>query len=970
MRNKVGFALLCGVAMFASPIAMAQDAPPKDYNIASQDLGTAITQLAIASGQQIIVADELVRGKRARALRGRYSVDAALSALLSGSGLRADLIGNALVIRLSNDQDQDSPGEDILVTGTRIRGRGPVGSKVVTIDRKAIDNSGYATTQQILQAIPQNFGGGPSDASRGGTLADSAILNSGRGSSVNLRGLGPSSTLVLLNGDRPALGGQTGAFADVSMIPTSVIERIEVMPDGASAIYGSDAVAGVINIIPRLNFSGIETSFRIGTADGDFQEYSASLLLGTRWSGGRAMIAYEFNQRGALAAADRDFATEDLRAFGGPDRRGNYANPGTIVAGGRTFAIPGGQNGTGLTAAMLTAETVNKGDSWFGTDLLPQQRRHSLFASLNQEILPGLSFYAHGLGAIRSFDGRVRPSADATRTVPVTNPFYVDPIGTHQPIGVQYSFVRDLGAEGTRGRVTAYSITGGLTWDVGRWNIDAHGSWGRQYEDFTNYNRVNTARLAVTLADTNPATAYNLLGAGSFTNRATIDRVRGSYSSNTSGVVWSSSLRANGPIFTLPAGDVALAVGGEFRKEIYKVNAAVSDLSSLTPANVSGIPLPKRNVRAAYAELVVPIFGTANAMPGVRRLELSAAIRTERYSDFGTTTNPKFGFSWAPADAITFRGSYGRSFRAPGFNDLRQDPGSKLLFTYPLADPQSPTGTTNVLVIRGNDPDLRPERASTLTLGADLRPKELPGLHLGVTWFKVDYRDRIASPSSSLLTFLTDRATFAPIIESNPSPARVAALYADPFFTNFFNIPASAVGAVADARLQNLAVVKISGLDFDLGYEFDLGGGRVELGATATYTFHIKQALTATAPSTDVVGILGNPVDIRAQAHLGWTSGRWGTALTANYVDGYINKTSGTPQRVSAWTTFDFQLTYSVPERRGPLSGLRISLNATNLLDRDPPFAAYVVGPSTYAYDPENASPVGRVVSLQITKKW
>lgn len=971
MNNRIGFAFLAGVACIVAPSVHAQQADARDYDIASQDLGTAINRLASASGQQIVVADDLVRGRRAPALRGRFSTEAALSALLEGSGLRAVVVGNTLVVQRSDTPDQDARGGDILVTGTRIRGRGPVGSAVVTIDRKAIDQSGYSTVQQIVQTIPQNFSGGASDGTQGGTLSQSASLNTAYGSSVNLRGLGVASTLVLLNGDRPALGGPTGVFADVSMIPLSAIQRIEVVPDGASAIYGSDAVAGVVNIIPRLDFTGAETSFRIGTADGSYTEYNASQLFGTRWSSGRVMVSYEFYQRGALASTDSGYATDDLRAFGGPDRRGTYANPGTITAGGQTFAIPRGQNGTGLTAARLTAGTSNLGDSWLGADIMPMQRRHSVFAAFSQDVLPNLRFYIQGLGTVRNFDGHTRPSSDATRTVPVTNPFYVDPIGTNQPIRVQYSFVRDMGAEGTRGRVFALSGTAGFAWDIGRWNIDAHGIWGRQTERSTNYNRVNSARLAVALSDTNAATAYNLMGDGSFTNPATIDKVRGFLRSSNSGIVWSTSLRANGPIVTLPAGDVSVAVGAEFRKEIYRFNPTIADIITLTPTTIAARALPApRTVRAAYGELVVPLFGEANGFPGMRRLDLSAAIRAERYSDFGATTNPRLGFTWAPADAITFRGSYGQSFRAPGFNELRQDPGAKLIFAYPIPDPQSSSGVTNTVVIRGNDPNLRPERATTVTLGFDVRPAEVPGLHLGATWFDVDYRDRIADPSSNLLIFLTNRATFSPILNESPTAARIAELYADPFFVNYFGVPASAVTAVADARLQNLAVVKVQGLDLDLGYAFDLGGGRADIGASATYTFHIKQQLSATAPVTNVVGTIGNSTDIRARGHLGWSSDRWGARFSVNYVDGYTNSLLGTQQSVSAWTTFDLQLNYTVPEGSGALGGLRLALSATNLFDRDPPYAAYAVGPLTYGFDPENANPIGRVISLQVTKKW
>jgi iron complex outermembrane receptor protein len=970
--------LMTGMTMMvlASPTAEGQANEARDYDLPAQDLGPALRQVAELTGRQIVAATEVVAGVRAPALKGRFNPDDAVAELVRGSGLHAAAVGRALIIqRLSETVGAAEAGEasEVLVTGSRIRGHGPVGSAVTTIDRKAMDRSGYATTQQIAQSIPQNFGGGPNDAtSAGGTLSQTAAMNTAAGSSINLRGLGASSTLVLLNGDRPPLGGFAGAFSDVSMIPASAVERIEIVADGASAIYGSDAVAGVVNIIPRLDFRGAETMVRFGTADGDSQEYQASQLFGTAWSGGHAMIAYEFYERTRLAAADRAFATDDLRPFGGVDHRGGYASPGTIVAGGRTFGIPAGQSGVGLTAAQLLPGTVNPGDSWNGADLLPEQRRHSVFAAVSQDLGDGIRAYARGLVTVRTFDQAIRPTADALRTVPVTNPFYVDPIGTHQPVRVQYSFVRDLGNERSEGIASAYGGTAGLEAHAGSWVIDAHGTWGRQYERATLVNRLNTARLAVALADTDPATAYNLFGDGPSTNPATIDRVRGSTRSGNSGIVWSGTLRADGPLVGLPAGDARLAVGGDYREDRYADHATLADTTSLTPQLVPAIALLKaRRVKAAYAELLVPVFGGDATLPGFHRLDLSAAVRTEHYSDFGETTNPRLGLSWEPVAGLTLRASYGKSFRAPSFDDLRQDPGSQLIFAYSIPDPRSPTGESNVVVLRGNDPRLRPERATTWTLGADFKPAAVPGLHAGITWFNIDYRDRIDTPAAQLFNFLVNRSTYAAVIEANPSPARIAALYADPTFINPLGIAETdGFAAVVDARLQNLSVVRQSGLDLDAGYSFGAFGGTAEIGGSGTYIFRIRQGLTPDAPTTNVVDTIGNPVDFKARARASWSSDTLGAALFVNYVDGYTNNLNDAPEHVDAWTTVDLQLSYRFGADHGGLKGLRVALNASNLFDRDPPYAAYYLGLTTMGYDPENASPLGRVMSLQVTKSW
>ncbi|MEO9133097.1 MAG: TonB-dependent receptor, partial [Sphingomonas sp.] len=557
-------------------------------------------------------------------------------------------------------------------------------------------------------------------------------------------------------------------------------------------------------------------------------------------------------------------------------------------------------------------------------------------------------------------------------TVPVTNPYYVDPIGTHLPVGVNYAFGRDLGNETGRGLASGYAATAGIESKQGPWVIDFHGNWGRQFERDDVVNRVNSARLAVALADTNPATAYNLFGDGPSTNPATIDTIRGSTSDSSGAISWATTLRADGPLFRLPAGDLRLAVGGEYRFESFVDYGGTVDVSTLTPQPYPAVPFhAPRRVKAAYAEVLVPVFGGDATIPGFYRLDLSAAVRTERYSDFGTTTNPKLGLAWQPFKSLTLRGTFGKSFRAPSFSELRQDPGSSLIFSYIIPDPTAPSGQANVIVIRGNDPDLRPERSTSWTLGGDFKPLFLQGFHAGITYFNINYRDRIASPSTQLFNFLVNRPLYVGITEANPSAARVAGLYASPIFVNPFNIPQTAnFAAVVDARLQNLSVVKESGLDLDIGYGFKVGAGRAEIGATGTYIFSISQALTATAPATDVVGILGNPVDFKARGRLAWNGSRLGAVLFANYVDGYTNQTNAAPQHINAWTTFDLQLSYRFDDTGGPLKGLKVALNATNLFDRDPPYAAYYIGVDTSAYDPENASPLKRVVSFQITKSW
>lgn len=978
MRRKTRKTLLmagAALALGATPPAAA-GYQARRYDLPAQSLGDALRAVARGTGQSIVAPTELVAERRAPALKGDYSPEAALARLLAGSGLIARRVGDALVIqRAGAESAQDAEGEGegaggetIVVTGTRIRGRAPAGASVITIDRKAIDESGYATAQQILQALPQNFGGGPNETTSA-TARGNADSNTSYGAGINLRGLGASSTLVLLGGERPPMAGVSGIFTDLSMIPVSAIERIEVLPDGASALYGSDAVAGVVNIVPRSRFRGIEGALRYGLGKG-LREFQGSAIAGTGWSSGGATVSYEYYFRSRLAAADRPYVSEDLRRYGLGDYRGAAGVPGTITAGGRRFGIPAGQDGAGLQASDLLPGQINRLDRYAGSDILPQQARHAVFASARQSI-GDLDLHGQVLFGDRRYEVR-RPTARnaLTLSVPVSNPFYVDPIGTRQPVQVAYNFLNDLGSESGRGFSQALGATLGADLALGRWNLAFGTTYGQQTEGLTVYNLVNTARAARALADANPATALNLFGDGSANNPATLDQIRGTLTSGGRYRLWAFQLRGDGPLFALPAGDVRLALGAEHRRERYASDPAGLDITALVPiVSTAGAFTGIRNVTAAYAELALPLSDFEGAGLGIGRLDLSAAVRGERYDGIGDTLNPKLGLSWQPVRAVRLRTSFGTSFRAPGFGDLRQDAGVTAFFAYPVPDPSAPGGVTNALIVRGNDPDLGPERATTWTAGIDLRPQATSGLHGQLGWFGIHYRDRIVNPSSALLTFFTNRAVYAPIIDASPDPAAVAAYYASPWFQPLTAIPASAIAAIIDARTQNLASQHMSGLDFDLGYRFEMGGGAAELGVSGSYLIDFRQQLTASAPSITLVDTIGNPPDLRLRGRGSLTLGGFGAALFANYVDGYVNATSGTARPVGSWLTFDLQLRYRI-DAADPGSGLSFALSVTNLLDREPPKTAYLLGTTTIGYDVENASPLGRVVALQVSKRW
>ncbi len=983
MKKKFLAALLVsGTAAIAIQASAAHARTQEDrqgYAIAPQDLGAALRQYSEISGREVIAAGPLVAGKRSGRVQGPLSADAALSRLLAGTGLVAELVDGALVIREGNGAAADPGSTDasgageggvaIIVTGTRIRGAGPVGSPVLSLDREEIEKSGLGSVQQLLQALPQSFGGGPNETTLGATTRNGAGTDGTYASSVNLRGLGSSSTLVLIDGTRPALGGLGGVFTDLSLVPVGAIERIEVLTDGASAIYGADAVAGVVNLRLRNRFDGAETMVRTGTADGDMGEKQIGQIFGRGWEGGHLVLAYQFSERGALAAADRDFATEDLRPFGGPDYRSLFAVPGTITAAnGQTFAIPAGQDGSALAPAQLVAGTRNPGDRRAASDLLPRQRVHSAYAALELDITEGLTFRASTLAAQREFRKVALNQYLSIVRVPVTNAFYVDPIGTRQQVSVNYNFANDLGAPIDTGRVRGISSAASLEQQLGPWRVQLGGAYGRQKSRSDSVNIPNRARLAAAIADTNRATAFNVFGDGSANNPATIDAVRGSIRSRDDYESLSAALRVDGPLARLPGGDVRIALGAEYRRERY-ANATINDLSRATPttAPLTGLPGP-RHVRSAYAELLVPIFGPDNAVTGIERLDLSLAGRIEDYSDVGRTTNPKLGLRWEALPGIAFRASYGTSFRAPAFDELI-GPAVSNYTTLTVPDPDSPTGTANVIGLFGYGPGIKPEKATTWTIGFDIAPSSVPGLKVALTYYDVDYRRRIGSVSEDYLRFLSRRDLFGGVVTENPSAELLAHYFSFPTFTNPLGLAPGDVDAILDGQVRNLSSVRQTGLDFDVGYAPEVGNGQLDFGIAGSHIFRIDRQLTPGTPSADVAGTFANPSKWRLRGRAGWSQGGFSATIYANHIGRYLNQIPATPERVSAWTTFDLGFAQQIgggdTER-----GLRLALNVLNLFDRDPPYVNNRTNTSALAYDPEKANPLGRTVALQATIRW
>ena len=405
----------------------------------------------------------------------------------------------------------------------------------------------------------------------------------------------------------------------------------------------------------------------------------------------------------------------------------------------------------------------------------------------------------------------------------------------------------------------------------------------------------------------------------------------------------------------------------------------------------------ERKVTSGFVEAYVPLFGAANARPGLQRLDLSLAVRTDDYSDFGKTTNPKVGLTWKPVQSLDFRGTWGKSFRAPTLTE--SNPGTiTLLVRTNVANgsgdasiPITNAGTGQTLVMQriGNTAGLGPETAKVWSFGVDFEPQWAEGLRVSSTYYSVYYKDRIEAVPNATAALATpaNRALYAPFITVAPQPATCVpgniSTY-NPVYQALFNVPFSnnlgssandcTLQAYVESGQQNLGDLDQRGIDVSAVYSFDTNENQWQVGATMSKILTLKKAFIRGGLLQDVRNTIGFQVDTRATADLNWSRSRWSANLKANYIGSYLNNTPITVagvrkpnSTVPAWTTLDAGIAYAIPDSDdGLLSGLRMSFSVQNLTDKDPPIVLNGVN----ATDNSNSNPYGRILGAEISKRF
>lgn len=973
--------------------------------------------------------------------------------------------------------------ETFTVTGTYLKRLEQEKALPVTImGSDDIKAKGVATATELFASIPQAGRIPISESQASGADARGDIAT------VSLRGLGSGNTLVLLNGRRltphpismpEGTVGVPSMSTNVNVLPTAAIDRIEVLRDGASALYGTDATAGVVNVILKRNYSGFDLNTRYGTTEqGGGTELRASLAGGATFNDHRTSLVfnYDFLDRQEIRDSQRDFSRNadhrsrapapwdgstadnlvDLRSdrgFFGRFQRGTVNATGTVT-GSRPAGVTAAQvanNGTfyfvptapgAATRTLLATEpdrSVNSpvGEYYMNVNdfrfLLPQSRRHNLYASLDHRFSETLTFFSdvtfyRADSHNEREPSRIDSTADNNIVVSADNPYnpfgsrFYDPAGapntdgsarlTGTPSTVVLTRVTlpEFGTRKIDVRSESWRALAGLRGTVfGDWRWESVALYSRAETVDLESNAIKESQLRDAAARTdstalNPFMTTFAVVNGALTTtgvrfvnpESVIAPLRGTFYRRGETTLGSWDLRVNGKLWALPAGPLGLAAGAEYREETY-IDYRDPESGRLSAADVQRLNLrtniigdnnyiqvspsdntdANRDLWAVFAELAVPVFSNKSGA-GLQSLEFSAAVRHEKYSDFGDTTKPKAGFAARVFNSLLLRGSYNQAFRAPNLASLfsgavqRSITGVNDAYRFTVTA-SSDDGTTGRRVsLRTGNQGLKPEESDTYTFGFVYEPPALKGFSVGVDWWKIKQTDAITrldaaniiAEDTALLLAANAAQQSVPVTSVDLSNAgsknitRNALTAADLAAFAAYNASRprdqqrAAVGTIryVGESYLNAAGRQLAGVDFLLGYRLPkTAWGNFRATLEASHLKQFDEQLTATGPVSELSWTDGN-TRWKGSFGLQWKQRDWNAAWVTEYTgrtkDSFIRTTTATGPKISSegYLIVDesWLSKFSVGRQfrgSGWLANSSVRVGVNNLFNKAPPFA-------------------------------
>jgi iron complex outermembrane receptor protein len=861
------------------------------------------------------------------------------------------------------DAQDEADAKDIVVTGTLIRGIAPGGSQAIAVGQDKIESLGAVNTSDLIASVPQagNFLGFV--GVRGSSNFSLAVNR------PSLRYLGSTSasgasTLLLLDGHRMPGMGILQSSADLDAISAGAIERVDIVTDGGSSTYGSDAVGGVMNFITRKRIDGIEAKGNIGFAD-NYTAYNLGLSAGVNSETVSAYITYDFSKHDDVYGADLDWSQS--RDWVNNVPADSACAVGNIRVGTTTYALPG-----------LVAGLGNRCDNTELLTFYPTEEKHSALASVSFDPGGSVSFAvkAYYVNRKNTSNGGVLGFPGGT-TVTSANPFAAPILASIPGSPASGTFTFNLSpALGNstlqQSDMESWGITPTMKWNFGGgWQVNAMFNYGVGNNRFVG-EILNAAPITAAIAagTFNP---FNLTAAGNATALATA-RDQFAFGRAKHELVNPRAI-IDGPLFTLPAGEVKAAIGAEYLKEKYTGNNS----RNLTAAGITTLAdrTASRDIYSVFGELNIPLMG--NGSGPFHSFTISASGRYDKYSDFGSTFNPKIGVNIEPVEWLALRGNWGKAFQAPGISDIALSgatTGNVLpIASRPFTNPAVPTvaGRTNLVAMGGTISPLEPQRAKTWSIGFDVKPPA-SGFAAGLTYYNIDFKGVIGIlPISDPTTYYRDFPASSVIFTAGN-----AAMQA--FFNSFGATNAAAtlaqlpggnfdsVYGVLDSRTQNLARIKTSGLDFYVRYNHETSFGSIYADIAGNRVLKFDRQSGPTSAVVDILSL--NTTKLRFGATLGANVGDLRAQVTWNHSQGYgLTPVASTLNQASvgSFNLFNLFFQYKVPGDSAIAKDLAFTLNVDNVLDKDPPLFR---GADNSLFGVRNGFTIGRLIKLGVSKKF
>lgn len=1054
MRLGVAATAIClslvGVAL-ATP---ATTAVRKATNIPAQELGSALEELAKERDIQVIYRSEVVFDRKTEGAVGEFTADEALRKLLTGTGLSYRYLTASTVTVVSATDSQhpqtvaatpplsnmevgknssqnlrlaqagpgassvtqersESPPEkksetpleetEVVVTGSLLRRIDTeTASPVQTLDRSYITDSGKLTLGDVLQQMPSVSGTATNvqNNNTGGGGA-SPLLEGGDGAArVSLRGLGVTRTLVLIDGQRMA-------NQDLNMIPQNMVEHVDVLAEGASTVYGSDAIGGVVNFILRKDFKGVELSLNDGiSSHWDGQRRGFNLTVGTGGDKGNVIAGLDYNDQDPVTNARRDYLAQAYELVNGailptgssgvptghiqvPASVAN--NYGCAVSSGTSYVTLRQGNGTSLNDYGCYNSVTDSYNTNQFTYILTQQTRIDGFLIGNYKLSDNVSFFANMFYNRTTSSGQDAPEGTYSTddgwhllsSSPI-NPFGVTFGNVAGDPNSGYLLATRLTGLGTRVHSFATNnaqINAGLRGKFGQssWSWNATIDYGYSNRVQSDSNELNIADFQAALDnganvfDQSNPTAAAQLGQGVTTPVYRLTNTMQQFQLDASGELWQ-----------LPAGAIQLAVGALYRQQFMKYEvpeiAVVNIDTSQCQVAQEACGSPGRgsdNVKEAFAETLIPLLAHA---PFARSLNLDLGIRTSDYRSSGQTTNKKIAIEWRPISDLLVRGTVSQVFRAP---NLDEQYDGYVIGDPSIADPcigltaavlaqhakaceyvppfwgGNPNTTVNAFSSGGavTGVALKPEHGDSIDYGMVFSPSEIPGLSSSVDFWHIylyDLLTPLGAQTELNSCFASNDSPYCSLIQRNDESSK---------------LPGSVF--ILFTPTVNLGTLSTSGVDFTLNYSiphFDIDSmdpGTFKVGLNTTYTSTYNNDATPGQPGDTVINYVGtfsaqfgNIARWRGVATFNWAKGNWGAQWQTRYINRLtalnVDQVTGANAPMGSVLYHAIELDYAVPSIHS-----RFSVGVDNITDKIPPLS-YRLDTSTY-------DTIGRYFHAQVT---